>query len=168
MLPLVNDHTCEHIDEYLLPVEQEQLEDFCCCIEVVAVDEESYELGGEAGWHGRLFLHHVQIDRATVLVQIRFQVLDHLVNTGRIVAEDRSPVALEHNVDEAPEGVFLVRHHLQEHSRDKVLPLNVASLAVIGAECLEYVIEAILAGVCWFFEFFDRRESPRQVLLYPV
>ena len=40
-VPLVDDHPCKHIDEYLLTVKQEQLEDLCCSIKIVSVDEKS-------------------------------------------------------------------------------------------------------------------------------
>ena len=99
------------------------------------------------------------VHRSAALLQISFYVVDHLVDPGCVVAEYGSPVALEHDVDQAPEGVLLVRYQLQQHARDEVLPLDVPRLGVVGAKRLQHVVESVLARVGLYPELFDLGEG---------
>ena len=98
--------------------------------------------------------------RPTVLLQIGFYIVDHLIDTLSVIAEYRSPVTLEHHIDQAPESVLLVRYQLQEHSCDEILPLYIPGLGVIGAKSLQHVIESVLTCIGLNFELFYLREGP--------
>ena len=105
----------------------------------------------------------MRVDRSTISSQIRLYVTHHLIYALRIIAEDRTPVTREHDKDQAPEGIVLIRYHLEQNARNEVHPLAVTSFRIIRAVSFQYVVKTIFTSIISNFKFFIAREGAAEI-----